>query len=118
MLEGVLNEYYHTESVRRDIGLASNNTAVLSYSGTTGQFTYNHPTSDGVLEGQTNQYYTDARARAAITLNSDDNQILSYGSISGEFTFVTPSTTKILKVFLFRLKTRAQAAVPKKKRKK
>ena len=64
--EGVLNSYYHTALVQADIGLTSDNTAVLSYAN--GQFTYNHPGSDDILEGQTNQYFTTARVRDSISV--------------------------------------------------
>jgi len=88
--------YYTDARVRAALTLVSDNTTVLSYNSVTGQFDYNHPTSDGILEGSTNQYFTTARSRLAISLNSDDNQILSYGSSTGEFTFTTPDTDKIV----------------------
>jgi hypothetical protein len=93
--EGTTNLYYHTSSVRSDISLDSDNTSVLDYNSTTGQFTYNHPTSDGVLEGQTNKYYHTSAVRGDISLTSDDSTILSYSSVTGAFTFTTPSTDKI-----------------------
>ena len=94
--EGITNLYYHTAAVRSDIGLASDNPTVLSYSSATGQFTYVHPTSDGILEGQTNKYYHTAAVRSDIGLNSDDNAILSYSNVTGQFTFTTPDTDKIV----------------------
>jgi hypothetical protein len=94
--EGVTNLYYHASAVRSDIGLSSDNTSVLDYNSTTGQFTYVHPTSDGILEGQTNKYYHTSQVRLDIGLNSDDNAILSYSNVSGQFTFTTPDTDKIV----------------------
>ena len=94
--EGVVNLYYHTSAVRSDIGLSSDNTSVLDYNSTTGQFTYTHPTSDGILEGQTNKYYHTSAVRGDIGLNSDDNAILSYSNVTGQFTFTTPDTDKIV----------------------
>ena len=94
--EGTLNKYYSTSAVRTDIGLASDNQSVLSYSSATGQFTYVHPNSDGILEGSTNQYFSQSRARNSVSINSDDNAILSYSNVTGQFTFTTPDTDKIV----------------------
>jgi hypothetical protein len=94
--EGTTNLYYTATRVKNAISLTSDNTSVLDYDSTSGQFTYNHPTSDGVLEGQTNQYFTQARARQSISMNSDDGTLLSYSSSTGEITFTTPDTDKIV----------------------
>jgi hypothetical protein len=109
VLEGSLNLYYHTAAVRSDIGLASDNQSVLSYSSATGQFTYTHPTSDGILEGQTNKYYHTSAVRGDISLNSDDNAILSYSNVIGEFTFTTPDTDKIVEGSINQYFTTARA---------
>jgi hypothetical protein len=93
--EGTTNLYYTDARVRSAWSLSSDNTTVLSYNQTTGQLTYNHPTSDGVLEGNTNLYFSQARARQSISMNSDDGTIISYSSITGEITFTTPNTDKI-----------------------
>jgi hypothetical protein len=94
--EGTTHLYYTDARVRSAVSLDSDNTVVLDYDSTSGQFTYRHPTSDGVLEGTTNLYYTDSRVRNAISLTSDDGQILSYSSQTGAFTFTTPDTDKIV----------------------
>ena len=94
--EGTTNLYYTTARVRSAVSLASDNTSVISYDSTSGQFTYNHPTSDGILEGATNLYFTTARARQSISMNSDDGTLLSYSAITGEITFTTPDTDKIV----------------------
>ncbi len=90
------NLYYTDSRARAAVSLASDNTVVLDYDQLTGQFTYNHPTSDGVLEGSTNLYFTTSRARQSISMNSDDGTILSYSSTTGEITFTTPDTDKIV----------------------
>jgi hypothetical protein len=94
--EGSTNLYYTTARTRSDISLASDNTTVLSYDLSTGQFTYVHPTSDGILEGSTNLYFSESRARNSISMNSDDGTIISYSAITGEITFTTPDTDKIV----------------------
>ena len=94
--EGTTNLYYTDGRVRSAVSLSSDNTVVLDYDSTTGQFTYNHPTSDGVLEGTTNLYFSEARARSSISINSDDGTIISYSSVTGEITFTTPDTDKIV----------------------
>jgi hypothetical protein len=105
--EGTTNLYFTTSRARNAVTLSSDNTSVLSYNSTTGQFTYTHPTSDGILEGTTNLYYTTNRVHNAISLNSDDNQILSYGS--GAFTFTTPDTDKIVEGSINKYFTTARA---------
>jgi antitoxin component YwqK of YwqJK toxin-antitoxin module len=94
--EGTTHLYYTEGRVRSAVSLYSDNISVLSYDYTSGQFTYNHPTSDGILEGTTNLYFTQSRVRNSISLNSDDGQILSYSAQSGELTFTTPNTDKIV----------------------
>jgi hypothetical protein len=94
--EGSTNLYYTQARVRSTISLISDNETVLDYDQSTGQFTYNHPTSDGVLEGATNLYFSNARARGAISMNSDDGTLLSYSSGTGVITFTTPDTDKVV----------------------
>ena len=94
--EGTTNLYYTATRVKSTISLTSDNTTVLDYDSTSGQFTYNHPNSDGVLEGATNQYFTTLRARQSISLTSDDGTIISYSSQTGQITFTTPDTDQIV----------------------
>jgi hypothetical protein len=94
--EGLTNLYYTTARTRSDVTLSSTNTVVLDYDQSTGQFSYNHPTSDGILEGSTNLYFSQSRARDSISMNSDDGTIISYSAITGEITFTTPDTDKIV----------------------
>jgi hypothetical protein len=94
--EGTTNLYYTDARVRSGISLFSDNTSVLSYNSTTGQFEYNHPNSDGILEGSTNLYFSQSRARDSISINSDDSTIISYSAQTGQFTFTTPDTDKIV----------------------
>ena len=94
--EGQINLYYTNARARSAVSLDSDNTVVLDYDSTSGQFRYRHPTSDGILEGTTNQYFTQARARNSISLTSDDAQILGYSAQTGAFTFTTPNTDKIV----------------------
>jgi len=94
--EGQTNLYYTDSRVRSAVSLDSDNTVVLDYDYTSGQFTYRHPSSDGILEGATNLYFTTARARQSISMNSDDGTILSYSSSTGEITFTTPDTDKVV----------------------
>ncbi len=107
------NLYYTDSRVRSAVSLASDNTVVLDYDSSTGQFTYTHPTSDGILEGSTNQYFTQARARQSISMNSDDGTIISYSSITGEITFTTPDTDKIVEgqTNLYFQTSRARASI-------
>jgi hypothetical protein len=94
--EGLANLYYTATRVKQTISLFSDNTTVLDYDQATGQFTYNHPNSDGILEGATNLYFTNARARQSISMNSDDATIISYSNVTGQITFTTPDTDKIV----------------------
>jgi hypothetical protein len=94
--EGSTNLYYTDARVRSAVSLDSDNTVVLDYDSSSGQFTYRHPTSDGVLEGSTNLYFTTARARDSISMSSDDGTIISYSASTGEITFTTPDTDKIV----------------------
>ena len=94
--EGSNNLYYTNARVRGAVSLDSDNTVVLDYDSSTGQFTYRHPTSDGVLEGSTNLYFSESRARNSISMNSDDGTIISYSAQTGEITFTTPDTDKIV----------------------
>ena len=94
--EGTTNLYYTALRVKNAISLISDNTNVLDYDSTSGQFTYNHPNSDGVLEGATNLYFTTLRARQSISMNSDDGTLLSYSSSTGVITFTTPNTDKVV----------------------
>ena len=90
------NLYYTNARVRSAVSIDSDNTVVLDYDSSTGQFTYRHPTSDGVLEGSTNLYFSESRARNSISMNSDDGTIISYSAQTGEITFTTPDTDKIV----------------------
>ena len=92
--EGSNNQYYLASRVFADLTVISDNASVFDYNGTTGVFTYAHPTSDGILEGSTNQYYTDARARGAVSLTSSDATVLAYSSATGAFTFTRQDTDK------------------------
>ena len=90
------NLYYTALRAKSAISLVSDNPSVLTYDSTSGQFTYNHPNSDGVLEGATNLYFTTLRARQSISMNSDDGTLLSYSSSTGVITFTTPNTDKVV----------------------
>ena len=107
------NLYYTAARAKGAISLDSDNTVVLDYDSSTGQFTYRHPTSDGVLEGSTNLYFSQARARQSISMNSDDGTIISYSSSTGEITFTTPDTDKIVEgsTNLYFQTSRARASI-------
>ena len=111
--EGNTNLYYTDTRVRSAVSLASDNTVVLDYDSLTGQFTYNHPTSDGILEGSTNLYFSESRARNSISMNSDDGTIISYSATTGEITFTTPDTDKIVEgqTNLYFTTARARASI-------
>jgi hypothetical protein len=93
--EGQTNLYYTNARVRSAVSLFSDNTTVLDYNSSTGEFTYNHPSTDGILEGSSNQYFTTARARNSISLSSDDATIISYSAQTGQISFTTPDTDQI-----------------------
>jgi len=93
--EGVTNLYFTNARARSAISLSGNNSSVLSYNSTTGQFSFAWPTTDGILEGVNNLFYTTSRVRDAVSLTSNDSSILSYSSTTGVFTFTKPNTDKV-----------------------
>jgi len=93
--EGVTNLYFTNARARSAISLSGNNSSVLSYNSTTGQFSFAWPTTDGILEGVSNLFYTTSRVRDAVSLTSNDSSILSYSSTTGVFTFTKPNTDKV-----------------------
>jgi hypothetical protein len=77
--------YYTDVRARNAISLVSNDTDVLSYS--SGVFSFNKPTTDGITEGSTNQYWLASRSRGAmgITVTGNTN-FASYSSSTGVYT--------------------------------
>ena len=95
--EGSSNLYFTDARARNAVSLTSDNTDVLSYNNTTGEFTFSlgSQTTDDVQEGTTNLYYTDARARNAVSVSSDWSNV-SYNSTTGVVTVNAPSTDDVV----------------------
>ena len=83
--EGSTNLYFTTARARASVTASGS----LSYSTSTGIFSYTTPNSDGITEGSTNLYFTNARARAAVSAAGS----LSYNSSTGVFSFTDAVTS-------------------------
>jgi hypothetical protein len=102
--EGSTNLYFTNARARAAVSASGS----LSYSSSTGVFSYSTPNSDGISEGSTNLYFTNARARAAVSASGS----LSYNSSTGVFSYTTPSTSGISEgTNLYYTDARARAAV-------
>jgi hypothetical protein len=77
--------YYTDVRARNAISLVSSDTDVLSYS--SGVFSFNKPTTDGITEGSTNQYWLASRSRGAMGVTVTGNTAFaSYSSSTGVYT--------------------------------
>jgi len=89
------NKWFTDARARAAISLNSDDTALLSYNSSTGQFTWNTPNTDSIEEGSANLYYTNTRfdnrlAQSNLSQLADvadttptDGQVLTYNETSG-----------------------------------
>ena len=107
--EGSTNLYFTALRGAGAISLVSNDTNILSYSSSTGVFTFAKPNTDAVAEGSANLYYTDVRVRAAVSASGD----ISYNGATGNFSYSTPTTDGVNEgsTNLYFLDSRARLAV-------
>ncbi len=92
------NLYFTNARVRAAISLNSDNTSVLDYNSTTGEFTFSlgSQTTDDVAEGATNLYFTTQRARDSVSaVDAGGDGSFSYDSATGAFTYTGPSSSEV-----------------------
>jgi hypothetical protein len=84
--EGSTNLYFTEARGRGAVSLTTDDTNILSYSSSTGTFTFVTPSTDSIDEGSTNQYFTQARARGSVSVanGSSGGGSTSYSFVSGD----------------------------------
>ncbi len=92
------NLYFTDARARSAISLNSDNTSVLDYNSTTGEFTFSlgSQTTDDVAEGANNLYFTTQRARDSVSAtDAGGDGSFSYDSATGAFTYTGPSSSEV-----------------------
>jgi hypothetical protein len=95
------NKYFTDARARAAVSLNSDDTSLLSYNSSTGQFTWNTPNTDSIEEGSANLYYTNTRFDSRLSQSNlgqladvadttpTDGQVLTYNETAGQW---QPST--------------------------
>jgi len=92
------NLYFTNARARSAVSLTSDNTSVLDYNSTTGEFTFNlgNQTTDDVTEGVNNLYFTQARARSSVSIvDAGGDGSFAYDSSTGVFTYTGPNDSEV-----------------------